>query len=380
MYKRFGTRGRAVFTSILVGLIVFAVSSPIATNLYELIFPPSQVTNIKIVEKNNELDITWGKNLENDLAGYVVSLNGEEEIKLDKETLNYSFYQLDNSTSYTLNLSSIDESGKRSTTFVTVVQPKEKAETSEFNLVSEPNNSRTIILTAIAIAVVLFLLNLWVLFFKLNKSTIFTIAAFPAFCIIPFLIFSFSLIASVNNFGNKLLLSLIVVAAVTAVNYLLILTSNILNGSIYQELPLLQAGKASQFIFSLISSYLILIYAFGSYQDFLLRIIVSLPFIYYFSYSSIWMNKNVSSNQVFTRSLAITLIMGLTLLVVSIWPIDSVYAILAASVIFYILLNVALEIRKNLNRTVWVEYGVLTVLILILLFANSSWGINGSII
>lgn len=380
MYKSFGTRSRAIFSSILLGLIVFSVSSPIAINLYEIVFPPNEVSNIKIIEKSNELDVSWSKNPESDIAGYVLSLSGQEDAKLDKETTNHSFYQLSNDSSYTLTIKAVDDSGKNSGGFTTEVQPKDKAETSEFNRITDVNNQRTIILTAIGFAFVLFLLNLWVLFFKVNKSTAFTIAAFPSFCMIPFLIFSLTLIASVNNFANKLILSIVLVVGISIANYLLLLTSNILNGSVYSEIPLLQAGKASQFIFSLVSSYLILIYAFGSYQDFFIRILISLPFIYYFSYSSIWMNKNIAPGQVVTRAVAITLIMALSLFIFSIWPIEAVYAILAASVIFYILLNVALEIRKTLNRTVWIEYGVLTLLILILLFANSAWGINGSII
>ncbi len=380
MYKNLSTRGRAILVSIVVGLLVFAISSPIASNLYELLFPPSEVTNVKITEKDSEIDVDWSKNPEGDVISYNLSL-GNDEVKIDKDTTTYSFYKLDNSQSYPFSITAEDDSGKVSTPFSINVQPTDKTNTETYNQSNlESDNSRNIIITSLVIAFIVFILNLWVLFFKVNKSTIFTVGLFPSFCTMAFLIFALTLSASISSFSSRLIFSLAVFFGFTLGMYLILLTSNILNGSVHNDIPLSQAGKASQFIFALISTYLILIYAFGSYQDFTTRIIISLPFVYYFSYSSIWMTKNVSSEQVFIRSFVITMIMGLSLLVFSIWPIESVYAILAASVIFYILLNVALEIRKHLNRTIWIEYGILTILILILLFTNGSWGINGTLI
>jgi hypothetical protein len=71
--------------------------------------------------------------------------------------------------------------------------------------------------------------------------------------------------------------------------------------------------------------------------------------------------------------------MGLSIIVLSIWPIQSIYSILSAAVIYYILLNIALENRPKLSKNIWLEYIFLILLVIILLFTNSTWGINGTI-
>jgi hypothetical protein len=47
------------------------------------------------------------------------------------------------------------------------------------------------------------------------------------------------------------------------------------------------------------------------------------------------------------------------------------------SVLLYITLGVALEVREILKRFVWLEYGALFILIFLLLVVVSVWGING---
>ena len=74
------------------------------------------------------------------------------------------------------------------------------------------------------------------------------------------------------------------------------------------------------------------------------------------------------------------MVMALSIVVLSIWPIQSAYSILSAAVIYYILLNVALENRPKLGKSIWIEYIFLAILIVLLLFTNSVWGINGAIV
>ncbi len=380
MFRSYSTRKRAITTSILLSIVLFLFISPIANIIFEALLPPQSVKNIKVVEKGNAITVTWDKNSEADLKGYVVKVNNDE-INVDNTVDNYVLPEVEKGKEYNISVSSIDRNKMVSSPAIFSV--KSSGSTQSF-IVNEYFSfyevSRFIFFTSFAAAIVLFVFTLWVLFFKVKGAALITIAAFPSFAIIPYLIVSLSILTSIGSTLNKVIFSAAIALGFSIITYLLVLTANILNGSLYIQLPLEQAGKAAQFIFSLISSYLILIYVFASNQSILLRLILSSLFIIYFSYSSIWMNKNVSLKQVTIRSVSILLVMILSIVLLSIWPIESAYAILTVSVIYYILLNIALEVRSKLGRAVWIEYGVLLVLVLILLLTNGDWGINGTLI
>lgn len=380
MLKSYSTRKRAVSTALILAVLLFILISPISSIVFEAIFPPQNVKNIKVIEKSNEVTISWDKNKEADITGYIVKVNGDE-INVDNSVDKYTFQELQKNSNYNISVSSVDRNKMVSSPITFVVKLSETTESFQVNeYISYYEVSRFIFGTSFAVSIALFVFTLWVLFFKVKRTAIFTIAAFPSLAVIPYLIVSLSILISINSNFNKTIFAGAVAIGFSIIVYLLVLTANILNGSLYMQLPLEQAGKAAQFIFSLISSYLILIYVFASNQSILLRIILSSMFILYFSYSSIWMNKNVSLKQVTIRSFSIFLVMILTIVLLSIWPIESAYAILAASVVYYILLNIALEIRSKLGRAVWIEYGVLLSLVLILLLTNGDWGINGTLI
>jgi hypothetical protein len=380
MFSKFSTRKRAIVASVLIGVIIFMLISPIAIRLYEFVFPPSEVKNISILQKNQEVEISWDLNKEYDLQSYKFQIGENEEQILDKQTNRIPIYNLENNQNYSVKISTLDDTGTESNVTSFTVTPSERSNVFTLNSTEELDSIRNVIITSIGFSAILFVLNIWVLFFKLNQRSILVIGAFPSFIMFANSVFLLSILSSVSSFSSRLLFSVFIAIIYAVLSYLLFLTSNILNGSLTSKLPLEQAAKAAQFIFSLIASYIILIYAFGSYQDILTRLLLTMPFIFYFTYSSIWMNKNLSGDLVFLRAMAVSLIMLLSLIVLSIWPIDSVYAILSASVFFYILLNVALETRQLLNRAVWVEYSLLTIIIVVLLFSNSVWGIHGSLI
>lgn len=380
MFRQFDTRKRAIIASILIAVLAFIIVSPIRVRLYEYFFPPASVQNIEVIQRNQEIEVSWEANEEYDLISYKVALEGLEDKIIDKASLTTSIYDLENSKEYRASISALDDTGKESRRIEFIVTPSEQSKLLQINQVSGGENTSFILPVSFLISTLLVGLTLWVLFFKINKYTLFITGSFPAFVMLPYSIFLLTLLASLSSFTTRLVVSAAYAVGFLVLSYLLILTSNILNGSLYNNLPLEQAGKASQFIFSLISTYLILIYAFGSYQNIIIRLVLSLPFIYYFTYSSLWMSERVSSQQVFLRTFSITSVMFLALIVLSVWPIEGVYAILSASVIFYILLNVALESRAKLNRAVWIEYSVLILLVVGLLLSNGTWGINGTLL
>jgi hypothetical protein len=219
----------------------------------------------------------------------------------------------------------------------------------------------------------------WVLFFKRRGMSPFTIGLLPAVIAFPLVLLLDSVIVPALSDFTQFSIIVIVGAVFWVATYLLILTANVLNGSVLYNIPLGQAGKAAQFIFSLISTYFLIAYLFGAAFPIEVRVILIATFVFYFTYSAIWVLR-VPLRQAFVSAGAITAMMVLVIILLSVWPISSVYATLAAIVFFYIMLNVALEMREIIGRMVWVEYVLLVSVVLLILFTNSSWGINGSLL
>jgi len=383
MLNRFSTRTRSIFTALALGLIIFIWISPVSKYAIELVTPPSDVKDITVIQKSKELDVSWKKNTEYSLQGYNLYLNNtliNKDQLIKKDVDNYPIYDLQNGTSYAIRIEAKDSFNKVSKSINYSVKPSDSTSTVSFNTVAEVSPLREVTFIACVLAGILFILNLWVLFFKVNLKTAITVAAFPSMTIIPYFILSISVFDTVSNPLIKIALSIGIAIGTVIISYMLMLTSNILNGSLFKRLPLEQAAKASQFIFGLISTYLILIYLFSSNLGLLGKLLLFLVFVIYFTYSSLSVVQGLDDKQIVMRVASIAATMVLTILVLSLWPIDSIYAILTIAVVYYILLNIALEIRVNIGRSIWWEYSVLICLVVILLLTNAVWGIRGTII
>lgn len=237
----------------------------------------------------------------------------------------------------------------------------------------------TNVVSATIISVLLFLGTMWVLFLKGKKYSLVVLGLFPSIAIFPYMLLADTVVSSVFSDLGKVSVAIIATGIYWLVCYLLILTANVLNGSILYNIPLGQAGKASQFVFSLISAYFLIAFLFGASFPIVLRVALVAMFVFYFSYASIFALQ-IPQKQVISSSSAITLVMVVVAVLLSIWPVSSVYATLVAVVLLYIMLNVALEMREMIGGAIWVEYGILILLVVIILFTNGQWGINGSII
>jgi len=234
-------------------------------------------------------------------------------------------------------------------------------------------------ITAAVISIVVAAGVLWVLFFKRKGNSFFAIGLFPAMALFPYILLADSIIKSIFSGLGQLSIALIASVVYWIACYLLILTANVLNGAILFNIPLGQAGKASQFIFSLISSYFLIAFLYGASFTLGIRTVLIGVFVFYFAYSTIWASQQ-ARGRVVMRALAIMAVMVLLTLLLSIWPVSSVYATLVAVVVLYILLNVGLETREHIGRMVWIEYTLLLVLVAIILFTNGVWGVNGTLI
>jgi len=383
--KTLDTRQRAMLAVTLLGIVFFLLLSPISTGIGELLLPPSQLNNVTVVQKAREIDLSWDTASEYDVTGYYLTLNGQRinDDKLNgRDVDNYAIYDLEQGKEYNVGIGSIDTNGNISNLAQTSVTTKDRNSTYILNVQEDGSeNSKRTAMLAIFMAIVTFLLTNWVLFFKVSGKRLLTISSYPSIALAPISILSYSLILTIDNGIYKNLFALAVSVGYIFVSYLLVLTANILNGAkVHGQLPLEQAAKASQFIVGLISTYLILIFTFSSDSNLVVKFVLILGFVFYFTYSSLSAIKELEEGNILLRTGSVVLTMLVAMLAISVWPIESIYSILVIAIIYYIIFNVALEVRGKVGRSLWVEYGILIGLITLLLLTNSVWGINGTII
>ncbi|MDQ6985192.1 MAG: hypothetical protein Q9M91_07985 [Candidatus Dojkabacteria bacterium] len=230
------------------------------------------------------------------------------------------------------------------------------------------------------ITFVLVVSTYWVLSFRIRILKVNIIAIYPTIVLTPFVLLFMSLIFNQEGVITGSFTSIIASIAFYLITYFILLTVNILNNSVFYELPLEQAAKAAQFIFSLASSYLLFVLIFGTDINLIARLVILFLYILYYSFSSIIFLKNIDNSNSLIKSLSLAITMTFAAFVLSTWPIDSIYLILSLAVIFYILLSISLEVRETINKYVFIEYGVLLSLIASILIFNSDWGIIGSVI
>lgn len=380
-FARLGTRGRAIVTTLITAILLFIIISPVYKSVHEFLTGPATVANIEVIQKSREVSLTWGPNRETDVVGYVIFVDNSERQNIDRSVNTTIISDLQSNKSYSIAISAKDTQGNLSGRQTFNVTLSDKINSFKVNEIDTSSEAVVYILAnSVLIIGILFVMNLWVLFFNVKKTALLTIGAYPSIAILPYLILTISILLTINNNLNKFIFSAAIAIGYALLSYLLILTANILNGSLQISLPLEQAAKASQFVFSLISSYLMMIFILGANLNIVLRIVYLLPFIFYFSYSGIWFLKGLAKDQVLIKATTITLIMGVTVIVLSIWPVPNVYSILATAIVYYVLLNIGLENRAKLGKNFWIEYSILFGLILILLFTNAIWGINRTLL
>ena len=241
-----------------------------------------------------------------------------------------------------------------------------------FNLSVDP--VKPVILSAIT-----YLLSLWVLHFKVSGERFVTILLFPAICVFAQTLLWEILISGI--FSNYGLVGLIVLSAGSfwVITYITLLTVNVLNVSYLKEIPLGQAGRAAQFMLTLIIAYIsfFLVFSNDIYLVFKEAFILFQTFL--LVYIALWTIK-MSKKQRIVAAMDISILIAFLAFILSLWPINSTYIALVLILVFYICLGIALEIREIIDRWIWVEYFSIFALIFISLFLMAEWGINGHLL
>ena len=378
--RKISVRKRIVWVSGLTSILFFLLTAPVIAWVSSLVSPPNDLVNLRVLASRSSINLTWDKINEIDVNSLAIDFI-DQSFELDSSESSFS-KPVDGEIPKKITIKIKDRFGYENTMVIDL------NEFSDLDLVDQTFNkselesrANFIVLSrGMLIGVIIFVGTSFVLGFHFSSLETTVLSFYPSIVIIPYLFLTYSFLIAESFEINKLILSVIFSLILYVISYFVILTTNILNTSISVKIPLEQAARASQFIFSLISSYIILVLFFGAAYNFFEKIILIVPPIFYLTFSAILMLENITSKQAIIRSLSITFALIYGIFVLSIWPINYIYSILTIAVCFYILLSVALEIRTKINIYVWIEYGVLGFLIAFLLILNSNWGISGTLI
>ena len=219
----------------------------------------------------------------------------------------------------------------------------------------------------------------WALFFKVKGERLITILLFPALGVFSIAFFAELLILSVFSELGQLSLVLMSTVIFWVFTYVSLLTVNILNAAYTQDIPLGQAARASQFVLTLIISYLIYFVLFSNDIFIVLRLGVTFIMSFLLVYISLWTIK-LRMQQRLNASIGIAMLVTFGGAILSTWPVPAPYVALVLGLLLYICLGIALEIRDIISRWIWIEYLIIFVLILTMLVLVAEWGINGTLI
>ncbi len=219
----------------------------------------------------------------------------------------------------------------------------------------------------------------WTINFNMSRERVLPVLTFPS--VIIFIVSFFSELLLFASFKGVGRISFLAASALIlwVINYITILTGNILNVSVLTKIPLGQAGKAAQYVLILLSSYLGFSILFSLGVPPFLRLALIFMLTFYLTYSGFWMIQ-LARSQLINSVLIISFIVLFASTILSLWPLSVAYVALILSIIVYMTLGIGLEIREKIGFFVWIEYGFLFLVILLIAFLFAQFGINGTLI
>jgi hypothetical protein len=219
----------------------------------------------------------------------------------------------------------------------------------------------------------------WVLGFRIKGLRFITILGYSSFLV--FILALFLELVVFQHIGriSERTMSLFVLVAFGAIIYLLILTVNILNVSYISRIPLAQAAKASNFLYTLFGAYFSFLLLFRSGVEEIVRLFSFILVVSLLTLNIFWFKKE-SLKQLIGETSGVVVIMLTLYLVFMIWPLSVEVLTMFHIVVFYILLGLGLEERETTSFIMRVEYIGLLIIAVVLLLRLAVWGINGPIL
>lgn len=232
-------------------------------------------------------------------------------------------------------------------------------------------------LAAIFVASIIYFGLYWVLEFNIIGLRLFFIFLLP-------IMFDFMFIQSTLSLGSRFLMNVEGVELFIAIifgilNYIIILTANILNVSSVRKIPLLQVAQTSLYFFSVFLFFLV----FDSIQRIELSPVIDIFLIFTLSflilYQLFWFiieDKKLLFFTVLSADFALILVY----IVLSFWPIHPILFNILMTAVVYVLSGLVMHsIKKSLTRGTELEYAIIILVLLITVIVTSNWNSFGSI-
>ena len=390
--KRYSVRQRIILGVLVCSTLFFFFITPIIGWFVDYMSVPQNIHDLEvtqIVGNNSEgyvenVELNWLNPDSANRFSIDVKASNQNLISVDANDTQVSFENKDFPIEITITTKGLFGRSSKEIKF-SVEKLSEGQSINTVNIESTKTTTQDDekvgnIATSLIIASLILLSTLFVLNFNINNFKKLTLSLYPAVSALPILFLLTSATSELESGISKLSFSIGISIVFAIYLYFIQLTSNILHTSLEVNIPLGQAARAAQFIFSLISSYVVLIIFFGAGYSFIEKVGFIGLFLSFYSFSSIMMIETSDLRLILEKTLGIISTILFAIFVLSIWPINYIYGILSIAIIFYILLSISLEVRSKLSNYVMIEYSLLVSLITLILFVNGNWGILGTLI
>lgn len=247
------------------------------------------------------------------------------------------------------------------------------------NLALQVNDSIKAILIPVTLSLLMAVGQAWVVNFQLKGERRFTVLAFPAVSIAVFTAFLDAIISTTLKPLDRVTTIIAASFLVSLVSYIVLSSINILNLAAMRNIPLGQAGRAANYIMTMVFSYFGFVLLVSSELTFALKAGGLLALVFCYCFISLW-TIGMPFRERLSSSLAIGVLELLAFTVLSMWPLQSFYFAVFLTFFFYMTLGVALEIRETVKRWIWYEYAAIFAVMFVLLITTADWGINGIIL
>jgi hypothetical protein len=235
------------------------------------------------------------------------------------------------------------------------------------------------VLKALAVSLVFLGGLYWVLHFKVKGIRLITILGYSSYLVfIQSLFLELIVFQNVGRISEKTV-SIIILIIFGLLIHFLILTVNILNVSYISNIPLAQAAKAANFLYTLSGAYFSFLLILRSGAGAFWKLIAFTAVVFLLTLNLFWFKKE-SFRQLIGETVAVVFALVTLFVGFLLWPLPVEVSTMFYMIVFYILLGLGLEERETTSTLMRVEYAALLGIAVFLLLKLAVWGINGPIL
>ncbi|MBP9758087.1 hypothetical protein KBD45_00190 [Candidatus Dojkabacteria bacterium] len=248
----------------------------------------------------------------------------------------------------------------------------------QLNVIEIITKNNLIFITPVILSLIMLVGCVWLLNIRSGLEKFFLITLYSCLNVFAFSLFFEILLINQTRIG-QISITLVFSLITAIIFYVHSLTANIINYSHIRDIPLVYAARATAYIISLLSEYFIFFIILNSDLNVVLKVTFSVSVAFFHSYFLLDSIKQKFQNKL-NSALAISLLIVIFDIMLLMWPISSEIKSIILTLIMYICIGISLEIKERINKSIWIEYIILIISIILLLLFLSSWGINGHLL